>query len=220
MIHNDGFVYESDVAIIVHACPGIENLTFEIDGGHTDIGTDESYITGIQTLPLRRIHCNLLQLTFRNSQISQFTHLTHLDLFHWYDFINIGMLTPLGDLPQLTHLSVPSNSDTPILAHLLDMCKSLRALVVFEAPPTLPTLEMEILAENDVRFVTVWPHDGIADWQRGALTGIDYWARADKHIARRLSGEVDRESHRLCWRRIPIFCSYSFPGRTCVLLGK
>ncbi|KAJ7873559.1 hypothetical protein B0H13DRAFT_2280069 [Mycena leptocephala] len=102
--------------------------------------------------------------------------------------------TRLGELPQLTHLSVPShtgNSDTPILAHLLDACISLRALVALEAPPTPPTEDIAFLAENDVRFVTVWPHDVIADRQRGVLTGIDYWARADKHIAWRLSGEVD-----------------------------
>jgi hypothetical protein len=114
--------------------------------------------------------------------------------------------TRLGELPQLTHLSVPShasNSDTPILAHLLDVCIFLRALVALEAPPTPPTEEIAFLAENDVRFVTVWPHDVIADRQRGVLTGIDYWARADKHIAWRLSGEVDRESH--LYIRIPQF---------------
>jgi hypothetical protein len=45
--------------------------------------------------------------------------------------------------------------------------------------------------------MAVWPHDGIADWQRGVLAGIDYWVRADEHIGRRLSGEVDRESYLL-----------------------
>jgi hypothetical protein len=135
-------------------------------------------------------------------RISSLTHLTHLDLLYWFDQAANSapearkLHTRLGELPQLTHLSVPShtsNSDTSILAHLLDVCKSLRALVVLEAP-TPPTEEMMFLAENDVRFVTVWPHDGIADWQRSVLTGIDFWARADEHITRRLSDEVDRES--------------------------
>jgi hypothetical protein len=89
------------------------------------------------------------------------------------------------------------------VAHLLDVCISLLALFVLEAPPTPPTEEIAFLAENDVRLATVWPHDGIADRQRGVLTGIDYWARADKHITWRLSGEVDRESH--LYRRIPHF---------------
>jgi hypothetical protein len=40
---------------------------------------------------------------------------------------------------------------TPILAHLLDVRKSLRALVVLATPPTPPTEEMAFLAENDVR---------------------------------------------------------------------
>ncbi|KAJ7194792.1 hypothetical protein C8J57DRAFT_1423604 [Mycena rebaudengoi] len=210
MIRYEGYVYEADVADIVHACLGIENLNFEInpstDLGMGEYGLDESYITGIQTLPLRRMHCDLLQLfdwaIGQPSRLSLFTHLTHLDLFYWFNQANstAEARTRLGDLPQLTHLSVPShtsNSGTPILAHLLDVCKSLRALIVLAAPLTPPTDEIAFLAENDVRFVTVWPHDRIADWQRGALTGIDYWTRADEHIARRLSGEVDRRMFHL-----------------------
>ncbi|KAJ7211981.1 hypothetical protein C8J57DRAFT_1399068 [Mycena rebaudengoi] len=171
MIRYEGYVYEADVADIVHACLGIENLNFEI------------------------------KPEYRPSALL-FTHLTHLDLFYWFNQANstAEARTRLGDLPQLTHLSVPShtsNSGTPILAHLLDVCKSLRALIVLAAPLTPPTDEIAFLAENDVRFVTVWPHDRIADWQRGALTGIDYWTRADEHIARRLSGEVDRRMFHL-----------------------
>jgi len=31
-------------------------------------------------------------------------------------------------------------------------------------------------------------------WQKGVLTGDDYWARADQLIAKRISGVIDRES--------------------------
>jgi hypothetical protein len=55
--------------------------------------------------------------------------------------------------------------------------------------------EWEIIT-GDPRFVMlVLPLvDSLADWQRGILGGLDFWARAENFIAKRISGEVNRES--------------------------
>ncbi|KAJ7912448.1 hypothetical protein B0H13DRAFT_2660086 [Mycena leptocephala] len=69
------------------------------------------------------------------------------------------------------------------------------ALVVLEAP-TPPTEEMMFLAENDVRFVTVWPHDGIADWQR-VSSQASTSGRARTNILRGGSRVKDRRTFHL-----------------------
>ncbi|KAJ7853409.1 hypothetical protein B0H13DRAFT_2580658 [Mycena leptocephala] len=115
---------------------------------------NEPHITRIQALPLRCIHCDLVELIHsamaQPFRISSLTHFTHLGLLYWFDQAANSvpeackLHTRLRELPQLTHLSVPSHtsdSDTPILAHLLDICKSLWALIVLEAL-TLQTEEM------------------------------------------------------------------------------
>jgi hypothetical protein len=78
------YVSEADVADLVQACPGIVNLNFEVtknaDLVMSEYLLDESYITGIRTLPLRRIHCDLVEIIdSSNSQpfsLLVFTHLT------------------------------------------------------------------------------------------------------------------------------------------------
>ncbi|KAJ6554638.1 hypothetical protein B0H19DRAFT_1154256 [Mycena capillaripes] len=183
MVRCEQYVSEAEVADIVETCPGIERLNLEVTV-NTDLGMgeyllDENYITRIWTIPPRHIHCDLAELI--DSANSLPLRLPAFTLSPtWTSSIGLTrprtplrrrkLQTRLGELPRLTHSSVPShtsNSDTPILAHLLHVCKSLRALNFFEAPPTPPNEEMVFLAENDVHFVTVWPHDGIADWPTG-----------------------------------------------------
>jgi hypothetical protein len=135
MVRDEWYVYAAEVADIVQACPSIKNLNFAATV-NTELGMgeyllDESYITRIRTLPLRHIHCDLVELIHsamgQPFKISSFTHLTHLDLLYWFDQAAHSapeapkLHTRLRELPQLTHLSVPShtsNSDPPIPAHL------------------------------------------------------------------------------------------------------
>ncbi|KAJ6535254.1 hypothetical protein DFH09DRAFT_1325083 [Mycena vulgaris] len=52
-------------------------------------------------------------------------------------------------------------------------------------------MQLESVA-RDPRFVVMSVTSYIEDWQRGALSGIDYWARADQFITKRISGEIEQ----------------------------
>ena len=47
---------------------------------------------------------------------------------------------------------------------------------------------------EEPRFVEIPLSDFSHDWRHGVIHGEDYWAKADRWIARRRAGEVDRES--------------------------
>ncbi|KAJ7480301.1 hypothetical protein B0H11DRAFT_1916041 [Mycena galericulata] len=50
--------------------------------------------------------------------------------------------------------------------------------------------ELKDLAK-DPHFVQMACSHYIKDWQMGALTGVDYWSRAEEFIAKRRSGKID-----------------------------
>ncbi|KAJ7633934.1 hypothetical protein B0H17DRAFT_1217430 [Mycena rosella] len=64
-------------------------------------------------------------------------------------------------------------------------------MVETTAPENYPDLNTLC---NEPRFVMMPLNNYIQDWQRGVLTGRDYWARADAFIAKRASGNIDRRS--------------------------
>jgi hypothetical protein len=126
-----------------------------------------------------------------------FARITHLELFGNLDQAgdsaekSLARWTGLANLPALTHLALSNSDLLAIFVRILAVCKSLRALVILgRLQSNLSVPEMEILTENP-RFVVMQCDNYIADWQRGVLTGNDYWARADAFIAKRMSGEID-----------------------------
>jgi hypothetical protein len=127
-----------------------------------------------------------------------FARITHLELFgsfnqHPEKLEDSTDWTGLAALPHLTHLALNYTAMIPLCVSILANYKSLRALLILTMTlPTDSSSELGILAA-DPRFVMTPVDDYIADWQSGALTGRDYWARADAFIAKRLSGEIDRE---------------------------
>ncbi|KAJ7495503.1 hypothetical protein FB451DRAFT_1387524 [Mycena latifolia] len=96
--------------------------------------------------------------------------------------------TSVTGLIHLSHLSLDNNKLLNICPHLLNACKSLCALVILHPSPAPPTLV------KDPRFVVMSLKNYTRDWQRGILTGDDYWSRADAFIAKRISGEIDRRT--------------------------
>ncbi|KAJ6538146.1 hypothetical protein B0H19DRAFT_1374689 [Mycena capillaripes] len=191
-----------DISHILISCPSIDNLN--IDG----LGPFSGSLHGFDILPLTQLHCDLAGLRNLNRidplAAPAFMHLTHLELFWYLDHIQHTVAeeharwTTLGTLPRLTHLALPFHTTankTPIVAYLLDICKSLRALLVLRS--AFPQAEeFEALARNDVRIVMLRPprENSIIVWQRGILNGVDFWSRADGLIAKRHSGEVSRET--------------------------
>ncbi|KAJ7480764.1 hypothetical protein FB451DRAFT_1365172 [Mycena latifolia] len=67
----------------------------------------------------------------------------------------------------------------PIIEHLLEVCRSLCALIIIRASPD----DWSLI--EDLRFVLTRKDDTFdtGDWQRGVFTGNDFWSRADAFMA-------------------------------------
>jgi hypothetical protein len=174
--------------------PGVENLwMFPY--------SDNIPRPACEIMSLKHLYCLLkdvqLLIPFNSFSRPLFTNITHLELF--FDFHqhkekqeNRAAVTGLGARPHLTHLGLNDTVLIPICVSTLEKYRSLHALFMLEIAPTNPSLDLSILAV-DPRFVIAQVDSYIDDWQTGALTGKDYWARADAFIEKRISGEVDRE---------------------------
>ncbi|KAJ6589613.1 hypothetical protein B0H19DRAFT_1104323 [Mycena capillaripes] len=183
---------------IISACPRIENLFMMVIENLFSSG--ESAPPGFDNLPLKQLYCSLSRISDPTSLETldrpPFSHLTHLELFdglHDFDDSDeesVPRWTKLAALPNLTHLALNTTRDG-VCVHLLAICRCLVALVLLRRPDAHKSAEMDLLVD-DPRFVMMPVDHYIADWQLGLLTGSDYWARADAHIAKRLSGEIDR----------------------------
>ncbi|KAF7350954.1 hypothetical protein MSAN_01657600 [Mycena sanguinolenta] len=188
---------------LVETCSRIENLSATRPLKFSNLTRPE-----FAHLRPKELHCALHDLVDHRSNINLFSlpifsQLTHLNLFYLLDESTdssdstvLDRWTAVGALQSLTHLSLPSHTTRgglPILSHLLDVCKSLRALVVLRPPPSIPNAEIAFLAKNDIRFVMMRLRSTSDDWQIGALAGSDHWARVDEFIAKRAAGEISRE---------------------------
>ncbi|KAJ6538361.1 hypothetical protein DFH09DRAFT_1323883 [Mycena vulgaris] len=150
---------------------------------------------GLETLPLHHLYCSYQRDWLRlNARLCDFPlpNLTHVSLMgdwgpnkpNWED------CKGLASLPRLTHLAFNFYNILPLATRLLDECRSLCAFIILVL--TLPNdycEETEALSA-DVRFVMMLSVDSIADWQRGALTGVDFWTRAHDFITKRRSGGI------------------------------
>ncbi|KAJ7131233.1 hypothetical protein C8R44DRAFT_871755 [Mycena epipterygia] len=183
------FLSTESTHAVLSACKSVENL-------HVIIAAGLSLQSALPPLdmPLRHLYCDLQDFcemsSFEPFCHSSFHKITHLELFAGFE----GLWSRLVDLPQLTHLALGTTGDIPVCEQVLATLKSLRALVILHHPPPARlSVELAILSE-DPRFVMMGLDYHIEDWQTGILTGDDYWARADEFIAKRISGEIERES--------------------------
>jgi hypothetical protein len=176
--------------------PGVENLWILPY-------LDNAPAPTIEILPLKHLYCHLDDLyrliPFESFGHPLFTNIMHLELFsgfhqHRIKQENSTEWTGLGALPHLTHLALNNTGLIPLCVPILETYESLRALLILGILPKRLPPDVDILAA-DPRFVMTPVDDYLKDWQRGALTGRDYWARADAFIAKRISGEIGRELH-------------------------
>ncbi|KAJ7486824.1 hypothetical protein FB451DRAFT_1228123 [Mycena latifolia] len=186
-------VPSKDVKFIVSTCRNVENLHIM---PLADIEPGDDTLASIN-MPLRHLYCDFDDLCsvvlFESFSLPPFSRLTHLELFHGLtnntDFI---AWSDVAELAHLSHLSFDIHTLVTVFEYLLTTCKSLRALVIL-CPPPRTAVELQTLAK-DPRFVMMVVEDYTGDWQRGILTGDDYWSRADAFIAQRISGEIDRHN--------------------------
>ncbi|KAJ7016883.1 hypothetical protein C8F04DRAFT_1158935 [Mycena alexandri] len=150
----------------------------------------------IGVLTLQRLYCDVKALFALQTKIDfehpLFSRLTHLELF---DQNATESYFALALIPHLTHLAFNVTGFLTISVALLETCKSLRVLVLL----MLTRSAVSDIAKHpalgqlseDPRFVQMFCSEFVGDWQAGALTGNDYWSRAEDFIARRRSGEID-----------------------------
>ncbi|KAJ7659096.1 hypothetical protein DFH06DRAFT_1297288 [Mycena polygramma] len=186
---------------IIRACPRIENLVLMSahyrSSGHLPP-------PGFDKLSLKRLHCSLDALydpsLLTTLAFAPLLHLTHLELFT--DLYSDSLpedLTPwtmLGTLSSLTHLALNDHShgnQLPVCLHLLAICGCLSTLILLDPSHYEGYAELDLLC-TDPRFVMMSRISWTNDWLQGILRGVDYWARADLFIAKRLAGEIERST--------------------------
>ncbi|KAF8201874.1 hypothetical protein K438DRAFT_1758143 [Mycena galopus ATCC 62051] len=143
-------------------------------------------------MPLRRL-CISLKAVFPRDGIdflhSLFSHLTHLELRDYLKDPTWAQWKGLALIPNLTHLAFLVGRPVAIFEGALAACSRLQVLVYLCWGGT--GIGLEQLA-HDTRFVCIRAPNFAADWQIGASGGDDFWVRAERFIAQRNSGEVDR----------------------------
>ncbi|KAJ7651341.1 hypothetical protein FB45DRAFT_890315 [Roridomyces roridus] len=168
---------------ILLACPRVQNLFVLWPSEH-----DKPNKATLDALPLRQLYCEIDELA-PTTPFSRpfFSNISHLELF---STPNQTEWMGLVRLPRLTHLALNQYNDA--LCHLvLKDCNSLCLLVVLTPPG--PHTDYSVGA--DPRFVMMELSDYIEDWQRGALHGHGYWARAEDFIAKRRAGHPPPDPH-------------------------
>ncbi|KAJ7493059.1 hypothetical protein B0H11DRAFT_2007061 [Mycena galericulata] len=182
-------ISSDDAELIISACSDVQNLYILATGElHT---STRIYPLGLDTMVLTHLYCNPSNIFA--PQYPRFAHplfatITHLELFHLDD--DDESRKSLALLPRLTHLAYDTSSLWPC-KQLLEECKSLRVLICLRSPsrrPDQPVVE-------DPRFVMMLVERYIADWQRGILTGRDFWTRAEEFIAKRISGQINQAEY-------------------------
>lgn len=117
----------------------------------------------------------MLGISLRPNHLSAlFSHISRTwscfdDINHTYHWAG------LASLPRLTHLAF-DNVTVNWCQQLLDSCKSLRVLVFLRRPSLLERTGPPVI--EDPRFLMMPLGDYLRDWQRGVLTGLDFWMRA------------------------------------------
>ncbi|KAF7342160.1 hypothetical protein MVEN_01803800 [Mycena venus] len=178
-----------DLDLILASCSAVQNLV--LFPKQTDL------LPFLSSMPLRRLTIPLDDV-FSPANIDflhpLFSHITHLELMdgpldnsRWEEYSGLALL------PNLTHLSFLVQRSLRIFQGALAACPALQVLValywkfhVFD-----PAMGLESLGQ-DTRFVCMPAPSFAQDWQIGARGGEDFWVRAEKFIAQRVSGQIDR----------------------------
>ncbi|KAF8185825.1 hypothetical protein K438DRAFT_1765607 [Mycena galopus ATCC 62051] len=173
---------------ILASCSAVQNLAL-----HDSSRVLPALLSG---MPLRRLYTTLKSL-FHPTDIdfthSLFSHITHLREMDYITPNSWKKWKGLALIPNLTHLALAANSSlhVPLFEGVLAACPALRVLVCLYNYSSNLLGGFKSLAQ-DTRFVCIRVPVFIEDWQTGAWGGEDFWVQAERFIAQRDSGEVDR----------------------------
>ncbi|KAJ6482615.1 hypothetical protein C8R45DRAFT_1215368 [Mycena sanguinolenta] len=185
------------LAPVLSACSGIHNLVLCIRPP-----TLETLLPTLAAMRPRRLA--LSRKPSLDSHAPMFTFLTHFHILSSSLPADAGALPSfLAHLPALTHFAIGSQMDgtTPtnlaLAREILAECKTLEVLILEfynsnSLAPFLPSV-------YDPRFLYQWfqARAFIDGWVAELEGGIDFWARGDAFIAKKLRGEIQPVSR--CW---------------------
>ncbi|KAJ7645162.1 hypothetical protein DFH06DRAFT_595258 [Mycena polygramma] len=176
------------LSTVLSVCTAVENLGISYHSEEYEVYDLLEAVA--PNLPLRRLNLygDLLTL-YRATPV--LSNITHLEVFS----LAIAISAELLLLPQLTHLAYSRAPISDCLT-VLGMCRVLRVLVAFDTDLAPDDLAPAAIAHG-VDFVRMTRVSYLKDWQRGALTGADFWSRAEDFIARRRSGQIDAKQYRI-----------------------
>ncbi|KAK7058008.1 hypothetical protein R3P38DRAFT_1191526 [Favolaschia claudopus] len=147
--------------------------------------------------------------SWANSTLSRpmLRSVTHLELFN---STNHPLVAPaaweawsgLTLLPTLTHLCLSDDLSKLLLDLVIEHCNSLQLiLAAFWDPELRPTESAmqyaEGLTTTDPRVVVMNMTHFTSDWERAAWGGEDFWVRAERFVARKRKGDIERTCHYL-----------------------
>ncbi|KAJ7617182.1 hypothetical protein FB45DRAFT_933585 [Roridomyces roridus] len=176
--------YSELTQFLLSTCSSVEDFWGSPLGEHERLGS----------LPLKRLHCSLFDV-FEPTPVdfshALFSHVTHLEIFDRSMTVDLPSWSGLASIPHLTHLALDEVDFLSIVSELLGMCASLRVLIILvPASSTIPDVSLDF--RRDPRLVVMQCSEYIKDWHMGALTGVDFWSRAEDFVEKRRAGEVDR----------------------------
>ncbi|KAJ7609479.1 hypothetical protein FB45DRAFT_367997 [Roridomyces roridus] len=181
------YAYDPVLGHILSATHDLENLWVVHDFTQTPLASI------FHPTRLKRLHCSPQGLFPDEDKVDFthpiFTHLTHLDIFNGFSAQLLGGL-PL--ILSLTHLAFEDRAAVFQVPRLLQECKALRVVVYRMYLPIESESHPELQGLwEDPRFVQMACREQIKDWHMGALTGVDFWSRAEDFILKRRSGEIE-----------------------------
>ncbi|KAJ7020050.1 hypothetical protein C8F04DRAFT_1116312 [Mycena alexandri] len=185
---------ESIPNILVHL-PTLENLTLGAQFGEIKTQSDLTTMKLIADMHLKRFCGDFIPLLDFPLTAPFFSRITHLGLAR----VSIttsptaALCERLARIPSLTHLAFDDPNIIPECRELLQHCKSLRVLVLFELGLGEQRWCQEYIAllSHDPRFLAMEESWYVEDWHFGVREGLDFWARAEDFIARRRTGEIN-----------------------------
>ncbi|KAJ7220779.1 hypothetical protein GGX14DRAFT_675965 [Mycena pura] len=177
---------------IMAACTGVTHLFL-----HSNKKLESHELEALGGMPALRVLGIHVSKLFRRADRRRVSHatlthpvfrnITHLEVF---DRKDEGPWEQLGDIPNLTHLAFSEMWVCPMLVDAMCLRAPLLDALVF----LCRGWDMKAIhvagRRTEPWFVTMILPSSSQDWQRGGLTGIDYWAAADELIAKRNTGAV------------------------------
>ncbi|KAJ6550054.1 hypothetical protein B0H19DRAFT_1264917 [Mycena capillaripes] len=182
----------STVAAIVAACPRVTDLS-----GHFSSSKVLCELGGLQCLRRLALHPDLLFAPSGDFAHPFLRNITHLELFTTF-CRPADLCAGVALIPHLTHVSFNNIFQVAEVQAMLREDVRLRCIVFLFLGPMHQYKRGDYTFTDDIRCVSMEWTDFDLYRLRGAATAEDYWALADKLIAAKRAGTVDRSIYSIC----------------------